>query len=331
MTEVAQEYEGTVTVATSELNPHLISIFFEEQNIHESNTLVYANDAIQESVLLDIGSYVFNLFGAEISNTGDELIDCRVELILDGVTIFDLTAGVPPTGVPTAFYTPQDLSAYISAGSHTAAWRISARRYNTSDAFVEYYNDSVTYYCYTLGLDAIATQVGFVQNGIEKNWLTWTGAEFVQSAILIEPDTATTTRFHFSNMGDESVRMYVGNATASYPRWDINEDGIVDELDQAILEAHWGEVTYPPYPRYDINEDGVVDQIDLAILSAHWGETYTPTGQYDTGIVIDGVVYDTVQPYVDIVAGGTGTLDVINYVPTASFTISFAILRERLL
>ena len=59
-----------------------------------------------------------------------------------------------------------------------------------------------------------------------------------------------------------------------YPRWDINEDGVVDYKDLGILIAHYGEETNPPYPRWDINEDGVVDYKDLGILIAHYGEMY---------------------------------------------------------
>jgi len=60
---------------------------------------------------------------------------------------------------------------------------------------------------------------------------------------------------------------------SGFPRWDINEDGVVDYKDLGILGAHYGETTTTPYPRWDINEDGVVDYKDLGILGAHYGET----------------------------------------------------------
>jgi len=47
----------------------------------------------------------------------------------------------------------------------------------------------------------------------------------------------------------------------------------VNFIDLTILSAHWLETPTSPFPRYDINEDGVVTFIDLAILSAHWLET----------------------------------------------------------
>ena len=56
------------------------------------------------------------------------------------------------------------------------------------------------------------------------------------------------------------------------PRWDINEDGEVDDLDLGLLLLHYGETTSSPYPRWDINEDGEVDDLDLGLLLLHYGE-----------------------------------------------------------
>jgi len=56
------------------------------------------------------------------------------------------------------------------------------------------------------------------------------------------------------------------------PRWDINEDGIVDYKDLAILGAHYGETTQAPYPRYDIDRDGEVETNDVDVLMEHYGE-----------------------------------------------------------
>jgi len=57
-----------------------------------------------------------------------------------------------------------------------------------------------------------------------------------------------------------------------HPRWDINEDMIVNYLDLAVLGAHYGETTESPLPRYDINCDGWVGLADCNMLVAHYGE-----------------------------------------------------------
>jgi len=78
-----------------------------------------------------------------------------------------------------------------------------------------------------------------------------------------EGDFDTTTQFIFA-----AAPVIAGE----HPRWDINEDGIVNYLDLAILGAHYGETTESPYPRYDINCDGRVGLADGDTLIAHYGE-----------------------------------------------------------
>jgi chitodextrinase len=91
--------------------------------------------------------------------------------------------------------------------------------------------------------------------------------------------SANTTYYYVVNSTDPS-----GNAAESdeysfktleegaIPRWDINEDGVVDDLDLGFLLLHYGDTTSPPYPRWDINKDGVVDDLDLGLLLLHYGE-----------------------------------------------------------
>jgi chitodextrinase len=91
--------------------------------------------------------------------------------------------------------------------------------------------------------------------------------------------SANTTYYYVVNSTDPS-----GNAAESdeysiktleegaIPRWDINEDGVVDDLDLGLLLLHYGDTTSPPYPRWDINKDEVVDDLDLGLLLLHYGE-----------------------------------------------------------
>ena len=63
-------------------------------------------------------------------------------------------------------------------------------------------------------------------------------------------------------------------APSGYPAWDINQDGVIDHKDLAMLGAHYGEPTSEPYPNWDTNRDGATDYKDLAMLAAHYGEEY---------------------------------------------------------
>jgi len=56
------------------------------------------------------------------------------------------------------------------------------------------------------------------------------------------------------------------------PRYDVNADGKVDDLDITIVAQHNGETTNPPYPRYDVNANGKVNAWDTKIEEQHFGE-----------------------------------------------------------
>jgi hypothetical protein len=58
--------------------------------------------------------------------------------------------------------------------------------------------------------------------------------------------------------------------------WDLNGDGVVDDLDQAIFEAAYGSTPADANwnPACDFDGDGLVSYDDLAALGRHFGETY---------------------------------------------------------
>ena len=58
--------------------------------------------------------------------------------------------------------------------------------------------------------------------------------------------------------------------------WDINNDGVVDLQDLALISSNFG-VEAPENPKVDVNRDGSVNIIDLLIVATHLGES-TNTG-----------------------------------------------------
>ena len=52
---------------------------------------------------------------------------------------------------------------------------------------------------------------------------------------------------------------------------DLNDDGIVDAADLALLLGNWGPVDCAGSGCPDFNGDGVVDAADLAQLLGNWG------------------------------------------------------------
>ncbi|WP_094228336.1 DNRLRE domain-containing protein [Methanolobus psychrotolerans] len=57
------------------------------------------------------------------------------------------------------------------------------------------------------------------------------------------------------------------------PRWDVNEDSIVNVLDITLVGQNYGMVYTGDLPRWDVNQDGVVNIQDLSIVAGHFGET----------------------------------------------------------
>ncbi|WMW25423.1 dockerin type I domain-containing protein [Methanolobus sediminis] len=57
------------------------------------------------------------------------------------------------------------------------------------------------------------------------------------------------------------------------PRWDVNEDGIVNVLDITLVGQNYGKTYTTDLPRWDVNQDGTVNIQDLSIVSGHFGET----------------------------------------------------------
>lgn len=89
---------------------------------------------------------------------------------------------------------------------------------------------------------------------------------------------------NYSSSGDHIIEITVtdGNAFVSknipvhinnaYPRYDVNENGVVDIGDITLIGQHFMETVTAPYPRYDVNTDGVVNIIDITIACQHFGD-----------------------------------------------------------
>ena len=71
------------------------------------------------------------------------------------------------------------------------------------------------------------------------------------------------------------MTVIVGGQETTTPAWDVNEDGITNAVDVALVNIALGQ-TNPANPRVDVNGDGIVDGKDLAIVAAHLGEKNAP-------------------------------------------------------
>jgi hypothetical protein len=63
--------------------------------------------------------------------------------------------------------------------------------------------------------------------------------------------------------------------TKGFPRWDTNQDGVVNVFDLVLIGQHFGE-SPPTDPRADVNQDGVINIFDFVLVGQHFGETSIP-------------------------------------------------------
>lgn len=92
-------------------------------------------------------------------------------------------------------------------------------------------------------------------------WTTnYSNAGYHNIYISVNDGTATV---------NSTITIYVNNV---YPRYDVNENGIVDISDMVIIGQHFNDIVIAPYPRYDVNMDGVVDVLDITITAQYFGE-----------------------------------------------------------
>lgn len=102
----------------------------------------------------------------------------------------------------------------------------------------------------------------------------------------VEYSTETTYIWgtDYSSSGDHTLEVTVSDGidevkeqhtiyiSDCHPRWDVNEDGVVNILDITSVSQLYGTTVNKPYPRYDVNQDGVINIQDLTLVGYHFGE-----------------------------------------------------------
>ncbi len=87
---------------------------------------------------------------------------------------------------------------------------------------------------------------------------------------------------------------------------DLNDDGLVDSADLAILQSQWGRCA-PGTCSGDLDGDGRVDGVDLMVLLAAWGTCPPPPATIFVGtiVLVDGTPVDGASITTDL--GGDAT------------------------
>ena len=103
------------------------------------------------------------------------------------------------------------------------------------------------------------------------------------------------------------MTLIVGGQETTTPAWDVNEDGITNAVDVALVTAALGQ-NPPQNPRTDVNGDGVVDGKDLARVAEHLGEKNAAAAPSAVGLSL-GFTREAVEHTLDLLrAADDGSL-----------------------
>ena len=100
---------------------------------------------------------------------------------------------------------------------------------------------------------------------------------------IISEAPSDYTRLSIAYFKLETQFIFNSSSTASYdPKFDINNDGRIDELDLNVFNSAYGSIIGEPkyLAAADFNSDGKVDSTDLALFSEHFGSVALGTPDY---------------------------------------------------
>jgi len=282
----------------------------------------------QDNLIIDLSKDLPSMLLMCVRNAGDENIDIHTLGKLDGKIFIDKVKTNVLNGCTdlqqeecwachTGYMSAPD---YIELrpGMHACEWQVSARRSGTEDAFTEYYHDSVKYYCYTAALDAIATEVVIVQDGIEKPWLTGTPTGFEESPVLITPNTETYFKFKLSNQGDEDIKMNVGHLVGDHYEAGFVVGGtVIDTIEKDVeipAAGGTGEINtqsfiVPPGPPLSIGSFVVFRVRSLLVPKQSFSVTFEDSMESSYGNLVSFPVYDNrlmTEVFHDLIVQGSG-------------------------
>ncbi len=105
--------------------------------------------------------------------------------------------------------------------------------------------------------------------------------------VMYSSDLAYVWETDYSSSGNHTIEVSVSDGideakmqhsiyiSECHPRYDVNEDGVVNILDITNVSREYETTVSKPYPRYDTNQDGEINILDLTLVGHHFGELVT--------------------------------------------------------
>jgi hypothetical protein len=238
-------------------------------------------DETLETRLVTINNNAINLsstIGSLSSDVSNH--ESRVTAIEAGqITLSSRVGAVEPkvTKITSAgIYTGEVVATQITSG-YISADRIAAKAITGAKMA----DGTVTDIKIATGISATKVTTGKLQSVDGKTWFDLTKPEIVQTATIngkaVKVEMSPTNPFKLSIMGTTNMQDYVyvtGTSGFSGPnilvtsKYDVNEDGVVDDEDVRLIVDYYLGVpgTYPPVSRMDVNDSGSVNAIDATLV-----------------------------------------------------------------
>ncbi|WP_254682421.1 putative Ig domain-containing protein [Methanosarcina mazei] len=102
--------------------------------------------------------------------------------------------------------------------------------------------------------------------------------------VMYSSDPAYIWETDYSSSGNHTIEVSISDGideakmqhsiyiSECHPRYDVNEDGVVNILDITNVSREYETTVSKPYPRYDTNQDGEINILDLTLVGHHFGE-----------------------------------------------------------
>ncbi|MBZ4646262.1 MAG: hypothetical protein JG777_1751 [Clostridia bacterium] len=101
-----------------------------------------------------------------------------------------------------------------------------------------------------------------VSSSASYQWVTdYSSAGTHSLGVTVSDGNTQTSRTHTITIKDV------------HPRWDVNQDGLVNILDITLVGQNYGRTYTDTLPRWDVNQDGIVNVQDMSIVAGRFGET----------------------------------------------------------
>ena len=188
-------------------------------------------------------------------------------------------------GYETYYWTPvfiePDLPNGITGNVGNGTWMHVAASYSWADREVNYYVNGLFFETNHIvdTVDPIKIHVQAKATSQNYNIGAWSTFYYFNGGI-------DDVRVYDTLLTEAEVAALAVGAPAPPGPGDANRNGVVDDLDAALLAENWQKQSGASWNQGDFNDDGKVDDLDAAILAANWTPPPVNAVPEPTGLIL---------------------------------------------